>query len=140
MAYRARVLEFLSPSWWEAFASALAETVVDPGAGDGSALLVIDGEPSEARFGVAVRDGALTAINGVEAESVEPAVIVRCDRATALRLASGLESAQAALAEGRMQLAGDVRGLTVVAAAAPAIAGATAALRARTRFPSPGNG
>lgn len=140
MAYRARVPEFLSPSWSAAFAAALRETIVDPALGDGSAVLVIGADSEEFRIGISVRAGAVTAVTGPEEDTVEPKTIIRCDRPTALRLATGTVSAQTVLAEGRMRLAGDVRGLGVLAAAAPAIAEATAELRSRTRFPDPGSG
>jgi len=140
VAYRARVPEFLSPSWSAAFAAAIRETIVDPDLGDGSAVLVIGAQSEEIRLGITIRAGTVAAVTGPEEDTVEPATVIRCDRETAVRLASGAESAQAALATGRMRLAGDVRGLGVVAAAAPAIAEATAELRSRTRFPDPRSG
>lgn len=140
MTYRARVPAFLSPSWSAAFADAIRETIVEPALGDGSVVLVVGTQSAEIRIGIAVRAGAVTAVTGPEQETVEPTTIIRCDRETAFRLATGSVSAQSALAEGWLRLAGDVRGLGVIASAAPAIAVATANLRARTRFPDPGSG
>jgi hypothetical protein len=129
------VSEFLSDEWIAALASAapaprdetgerlVVEPVVRdvPGAG-------------EVRYRIAFTDGGCE-VAKTAADAVPADVCLETDYPTAVALARGETNAQAALADGRLRVAGDVARLAAHAGVLPRLGDLFATVRAETTYP-----
>ncbi|MFM7224303.1 MAG: hypothetical protein ACKO1Y_02545 [Actinomycetota bacterium] len=127
--------EFLSATWIDEFADAVAGIAVAADHPIGAVRFVVDGSGADFRF--VVEPPAVRIEHGRDPLAAVPETVVRCDAETAAAVALGTTNAQTRLAAGRLRLAGDVRALGALAALGPAVSAATADLRARTRYPTP---
>jgi hypothetical protein len=128
------VIEFLSDEWIAALASAAPA----PGNGAGERIVVepvVRGVPGrdEVRYRI-VFDESGCAVAGVGA--APPAdVYLEADYSTAVALARGDMNAQAALADGRLRVSGNVARLAAHAAALSRLGDLFAAVRPDTTYP-----
>jgi hypothetical protein len=132
------VPDFLSPEWLRELDAAVRAEPELSALGPVEIEQVVTGVPGrgEVRYRIVVdADGAR--VVGPEAYRHAADVRFTTDYATAVAIAAAKENAQAALADGRLQLAGSVDALVRRAAAFTALGDATAALRAATTFPPP---
>ena len=88
----------------------------------------------EVRYHFRVDAGGARVVEGAPPEPADVRLTTDYDTATAIAL--GKESAQSALAQGRLRLGGDIDTLVRGAATLAALDEATAALRAATTYPS----
>ena len=130
------VSEFLSQSWLReldravrssAGVSALAPVVIEQ-------VVVGVPERGEVRYRIRIGSDGAQVTEGPADE--RPDVRLTTDYATAVAIACGRESAQIALAHGRLRLGGDVETLVRRAGALAALGDATAELRATTTYPT----
>jgi len=132
------VPEFLSPAWIEELDAALRDAADLSALGPIEIEQVVSGVPrqGEVRYRVVVDDRGARVDAG---DGDEHAAVVRLttDYATACGIAAGQENAQAALADGRLRLGGNVDLLVRQAPVFAAVGDATAALRGATTFPTP---
>ena len=129
---------FLSEEWIAALDEALR---AEAGLSDCAAVTVeqtVTGTPDgDVRYRVVIDDrgGRVLRAGGDDAIPHAPAdVRLTTDYATAVAIARGAENAQIALAQGRLQLGGDVHALARFTAALAAMPGVTRALRAGTTY------
>jgi hypothetical protein len=132
------VPEFLSPEWLRDLDAAVRDAPDLSALGPIEIEQVVTGVPrrGEVRYRVVVDgDGARV----LEPEESRHAADVRLttDYATAVAIAGAKENAQAALADGRLRLGGNVDALVRRGSAFAALGDATAALRDVTTFPPP---
>jgi hypothetical protein len=137
------VIEFLSDEWIAALANAAPAPV--SGAGDGAidgagdrivVEPVVRGVPGrdEVRYRIAFDEsGCMVAGTGADAPAAD--VYLEADYPTAVALARGEMNAQAALAEGRLRVSGDVARLAAHAAALSRLGDLFAAVRPDTAYP-----
>ena len=98
---------------------------------------VVTGVPGlgEVRYRIAFEDG--TCAVEVASEGAAADVRLETDYVTAVALSRGTANAQAALADGRLRVSGDVARLAAHAAALAALDDLFAALRTTTTYPAP---
>jgi hypothetical protein len=134
------VSEFLSDEWIAALADAAPAAPED-----GGERLVVEpvvrGVPSrgEVRYRIAFAEGGGCAVVPATDDAPASDVLLETDYPTAVALARGDTNAQAALAEGRLRVSGDVARLAAHASALPRLGDLFAAVRASTTYP-PGSG
>jgi hypothetical protein len=132
--------DFLSDEWIAALAVACRGTAPD-GAGSDARRLVI--EPvvrdvpalGEVRYRIAFDAGGCAVIAGPDGPSSD--VRFETDYVTAVALSRGGANAQAALADGRLRVSGDVARLAAHAAALARLDDLFASLRESTTYPAP---
>jgi hypothetical protein len=131
------VTEFLSDEWIAALAGAVAAHPVDVATGECLVVEpVVRGVPGrdEVRYRIAFEgDGCEVTAAGVDDPPAD--VYLETDYPTAAALARGDMNAQAALADGRLQVSGDVARLAAHASALPRLGDLFAAVRAGTTYP-----
>jgi predicted lipid carrier protein YhbT len=139
------VAAFLSDEWIRALAlaceGALAPaTTSDAEASDAGRFViepVVTGVPDlgEVRYQIAFQAGTCAVEAASEGAAAD--VWLETDYVTAVALSRGTANAQAALADGRLRVSGDVARLAAQAAALAALDDLFAALRATTTYPAP---
>jgi len=125
------MVKYLSDEWMEQAAAGLESAEVP-----GDAEMVIQYEISgggngKVRYVLDVRDGTATIVPGKQADAP---VTFTLDYDTAVAVATGDLSAQVAVMQGRMKLAGDVRVLIDGAAALASVNDSLGELRATTEY------
>ncbi len=144
----ARMPEFLSDEWIAALAGAcrarpaVAEVADGADAADGAPPLTI--EPvvravpgrGEVRYRIRIADRA-PAVEPVRPGDAPAQVELHTDYETSVALARGETNAQAALAQGRLRLAGDLSCLAAHAGDLARLDDLFAAVRASTSYPAP---
>jgi hypothetical protein len=132
------VTEFLSEEWIAALAGAVPAHRVDVAAGECLVVEpVVRGVPGrdEVRYRIAFdRDGC--EVTSASAADRPADVYLETDYPTAAALARGEMNAQAALADGRLRVSGDVARLGAHASALPRLGDLFAAVRAGTTYPN----
>ena len=129
------MIEFLSDEWIAALASAASAAGSEPGA----ALVVepvVRGVPgrAEVRYRIAFAEtGCIVSAAPADAEAAD--VYLETDYPTAAAIARGDMNAQAALADGRLRVTGDVARLAGHAAALVKLGDLFAAVRPATTYP-----
>ena len=130
---------FLSDEWIGELALACTRAPVDTGPGSGRFAVepVVTGVPGrgEVRYRIAFAAGGCT----VEAVSEEGSADVRLetDYVTAVALSRGTANAQAALADGRLRVSGDVARLAAHSGVLARLDDVFGALRDSTTYPAP---
>ena len=130
--------DFLSDEWIAELALACRAAPLVGGSDAGRLVIepVVRGVPArgEVRYRIAFDAGAcaVTAADGDPAD-----VRLETDYVTAVALSRGTANAQAALADGRLRVSGDVKRLAAHAAALTRLDDLFAALRASTVYPAP---
>lgn len=123
-------VEFLTPEWADALATAANDSEEFGQATDGVALTVQQ-EIEGATYALVFADGRLEVRwGGVD----DPDVTLVQDRATAEALSRGTMNAQQAFMRGKLRLRGDLSKLTGARHALLRLDDAFASLRARTRY------
>jgi predicted lipid carrier protein YhbT len=105
------VLEYLSPTWFEAADQALRSDVELAAASRGLQLVLqqsVDDPAPGVTWHIRIDDGRVRLVLG---EAGDATVTFRCDRATAIDIHEGRTSAQAAFMAGRLRGGGDVGAL-----------------------------
>jgi SCP-2 sterol transfer family len=134
------VSEFLSDEWITALAHAAPARNVVAGAVDAVARLVVEpvvrGVPGrdEVRYRIAF-DEIGCEVTARADDAARADVYLETDYPTAMGLARGDTNAQAALADGRLRVTGDVARLAAHASALPRLGDLFAAVRATTTYP-----
>jgi len=132
------VAAFLSDEWLRELAVACAGAPVGVAAAAGRFVIepVVTGVPNrgEVRYRISF-DADAVAVEQVDGAAAD--VRLETDYVTAVALARGTANAQAALADGRLRVAGDVARLASHAAALAALDDLFAALRNSTTYPAP---
>jgi hypothetical protein len=139
------VAAFLSDEWIRALAFACEDAPAraptsDAGASDAGRFVlepVVTGVPDlgEVRYQIAFQAGRCAVEAASEGAAAD--VWLETDYVTAVALSRGTANAQAALADGRLRVSGDVARLAAQAAALAALDDLFAALRATTTYPAP---
>jgi hypothetical protein len=129
------VIEFLSDEW----ITALAAAAPAPDGGAAERIVVepiVQGVPGrdEVRYRIAF-DAAGCAVAGVGTDAPPADVYLETDYTTAVALARGDMNAQAALADGRLRVSGNVARLAAHAAALSRLGDLFATLRPVTTYP-----
>ena len=128
------MIEFLSDEWIAALAGAAPAS-----GGDGERIVVepvVQGVPGrdEVRYRIAFYEvGCVVADVGADAPPAD--VCLETDYSTAVALARGALNAQAALADGRLRVSGNVARLAAHAAALTRLGDLFAAVRPATTYP-----
>ena len=135
-----RVADFLSEQWIAALADACNAKRAPEAAEDRAERLVVEplvrGVPGRGDVSYRVSfDGAGCAIARPGADAPPADVGLETDYATAVALARGQLNAQAALADGRLRVVGDVARLAAHAGALARFDDLFAAVRATTTYP-----
>ncbi|QXC60389.1 SCP2 sterol-binding domain-containing protein [Aquihabitans sp. G128] len=127
------MLSFLSPEWLGALDEAAR---LDPALATATAAIdlvveqrVTEPDGSEVAYHVVFDHGRVSVVGGPAQEAT---VRFRQDRATALAIAAGVDSAQRAFMTGRLQVGGDLRVLLDQQDALAALDDVFAGVRART--------
>jgi hypothetical protein len=134
----AAVAAFLSDEWIRELALACEGAPAGAGSDAGRFVIepVVTGVPDrgEVRYRLAFAAGrcAVGAVDGSAAD-----VRLETDYVTAVALSRGTANAQAALADGRLRVSGDVAGLAAHATALAGLDDLFAALRGSTIYPAP---
>jgi hypothetical protein len=131
------VIEFLSDEWVAALAGAAAA----PGSGDGDRERivvepVVQGVPGrdEVRYRLVFNEAGCV-VSDITADAPPADVYLETDYPTAVALARGALIAQAALADGRLRVSGNVARLAAHAAALTRLGDLFAAVRPDTTYP-----
>jgi hypothetical protein len=137
------VAAFLSDEWLHELALACADAPVRAGAGADRFVIepVVTGVPArgEVRYRLAFDAGAC-AVEPIGADPGDQGaadVRLETDYVTAVALSRGTANAQAALADGRLRVSGDVARLAAHAAALAGLDDLFKAVRGSTTYPSP---
>ena len=125
--------EFLSDAWLDALDVALRSAPPVDVPGPVVIEQLVHGVPGRGDVRYRVRiDDAGARVDGADGDA---AIRLTTDYATAVAVAQGSESAQAALAAGRLRLGGDVDVLVGAADGLRALADAAARVRSATTYP-----
>ena len=129
---------FLSDEWLRELAVACAGAPVGVASAPGRFVIepVVTGVPNrgEVRYRISF-DADAVAVEPVDGAAAD--VRLETDYVTAVALSRGTANAQAALADGRLRVAGDVARLAAHATALAALDDLFAALRNSTTYPAP---
>jgi hypothetical protein len=132
------VLAYLSDEWVSAMDEALrAHGSVRAAAADAALVIeqTVSGGPGGDRaYRLHFDHGEVGALPVAAGAGAEPDIRFSCDWDTAVAVATGKESAQAAFLAGRLRLGGDSRRLTAHAGLLASLDDVFAAVRARTDF------
>jgi hypothetical protein len=132
------VVAFLSDEWIRALALACEGAAAGPSSETGPFVLepVVTGVPAlgEVRYRIRFEAGTCAVEPVSETESD---VRLETDYVTAVALSRGTANAQAALADGRLRVSGDVARLAVHASALATLDDVFAELRTTTNYPAP---
>jgi SCP-2 sterol transfer family protein len=132
------VAAFLSDEWIRELTLACAGAPVGTASDAGRFVIepVVSGVPErgEVRYRIAF-DAAGCAVEPIDGDAAD--VRLETDYVTAVALSRGTANAQAALADGRLRVSGDVARLAAHAAALARLDDLFAALRESTSYPAP---
>lgn len=132
------MVAFLSDEWVRALALACEGAVIAPSSETGPFVIepVVTGVPALGEVRYRIRfEGGTCAVDRASAAASD--VRLETDYVTAVALSRGTANAQAALADGRLRVSGDVARLAAHASALAALDDLFAAVRLSTTYPAP---